>query len=297
MAALRILARGGGLDSNNGIAPPPLASHKVKVTFKDEPGEGTGVARSFYSAVGEALTTLGNMPQDGFEPIEDPNEKSKTRSSTTSTTPSSTSTSASTPRRVTKGVLHTLAASIPAGKRAIAKKMNLNYNTAASPYLPLGQEHKRGKHGEKMVTPQKPVNTQPEELLGERLYAKFVFSLMLLLLRHPFFRVNSFEPTYAQKVVGVLLESSFNEINTLLSCDDILKYHIVESIKALQADGYTSSFEKEKCVFINSFYIHSTYLKSFLVIFLIIVKMLPSSCDWIVMDITSRLALHVLKID
>ncbi|CAK5124277.1 unnamed protein product [Meloidogyne enterolobii] len=31
----------------------PLASHKVKVTFRDEPGEGTGVARHFYAAVAE----------------------------------------------------------------------------------------------------------------------------------------------------------------------------------------------------------------------------------------------------
>lgn len=30
---------------------PPLAVHRVKVTFKDEPGEGSGVARSFYTAL------------------------------------------------------------------------------------------------------------------------------------------------------------------------------------------------------------------------------------------------------
>lgn len=30
---------------------PPLAVHRVKVTFKDEPGEGSGVARSFYTAI------------------------------------------------------------------------------------------------------------------------------------------------------------------------------------------------------------------------------------------------------
>ncbi len=29
---------------------PPLCVHRVKVTFKDEPGEGSGVARSFYTA-------------------------------------------------------------------------------------------------------------------------------------------------------------------------------------------------------------------------------------------------------
>ena len=30
---------------------PPLAVHRVKVTFTDEPGEGSGVARSFYTAI------------------------------------------------------------------------------------------------------------------------------------------------------------------------------------------------------------------------------------------------------
>nr|CAD2197630.1 unnamed protein product [Meloidogyne enterolobii] len=40
----------------------PLASHKVKVTFRDEPGEGTGVARHFYAAVAEALTTVKHLP-------------------------------------------------------------------------------------------------------------------------------------------------------------------------------------------------------------------------------------------
>ncbi|KAJ7378912.1 E3 ubiquitin-protein ligase ubr5 [Desmophyllum pertusum] len=32
----------------------PMTIHRVKVTFKDEPGEGSGVARRFYTAVGEA---------------------------------------------------------------------------------------------------------------------------------------------------------------------------------------------------------------------------------------------------
>jgi E3 ubiquitin-protein ligase EDD1 len=38
-------------------AQPPLAVNRVKVTFRDEPGEGSGVARSFYTSVAEVLTT------------------------------------------------------------------------------------------------------------------------------------------------------------------------------------------------------------------------------------------------
>jgi E3 ubiquitin-protein ligase EDD1 len=32
---------------------PPLAVNRVKVMFKDEPGEGSGVTRSFYTAIAE----------------------------------------------------------------------------------------------------------------------------------------------------------------------------------------------------------------------------------------------------
>lgn len=32
---------------------PPLTVNRVKVTFRDEPGEGSGVARSFYTSVAE----------------------------------------------------------------------------------------------------------------------------------------------------------------------------------------------------------------------------------------------------
>lgn len=41
---------------------PPLAFNRVKVTFKDEPGEGSGVARSFYTSIAEALLANEKLP-------------------------------------------------------------------------------------------------------------------------------------------------------------------------------------------------------------------------------------------
>jgi hypothetical protein len=38
---------------NSSSSVPPLAVQRVKVTFKDEPGEGSGVARSFYASIVE----------------------------------------------------------------------------------------------------------------------------------------------------------------------------------------------------------------------------------------------------
>jgi E3 ubiquitin-protein ligase EDD1 len=43
-------------------AQPPLAVNRVKVTFRDEPGEGSGVARSYYTALAEALLSNDKLP-------------------------------------------------------------------------------------------------------------------------------------------------------------------------------------------------------------------------------------------
>jgi len=40
------------------VTHPCLAVNRVKVTFKDEPGEGSGVARSFYTALAEVNNNL-----------------------------------------------------------------------------------------------------------------------------------------------------------------------------------------------------------------------------------------------
>ena len=40
----------------------PLCVHRCKVTFKDEPGEGSGVARSFYTAFAQAVLSLEKLP-------------------------------------------------------------------------------------------------------------------------------------------------------------------------------------------------------------------------------------------
>eukprot|EP00096_Caligus_rogercresseyi_P012405 TRINITY_DN5185_c0_g1_i1.p1 TRINITY_DN5185_c0_g1~~TRINITY_DN5185_c0_g1_i1.p1 ORF type:complete len:2971 (-),score=851.59 TRINITY_DN5185_c0_g1_i1:151-9063(-) len=49
---------------------PPLVVNRVKVTFQNEPGEGSGVARSFYTALAEAL--LANKKLPNLEPAQMP---------------------------------------------------------------------------------------------------------------------------------------------------------------------------------------------------------------------------------
>ncbi|CAF1093479.1 unnamed protein product [Adineta steineri] len=47
---------------NSSSSIPPLAVQRVKVTFKDEPGEGSGVARSFYASIIEAILSEEKLP-------------------------------------------------------------------------------------------------------------------------------------------------------------------------------------------------------------------------------------------
>ncbi|KAG8042536.1 hypothetical protein G9C98_005170 [Cotesia typhae] len=56
---------------------PPLAVNRVKVTFKDEPGEGSGVARSFYTAIAEALLANDKLPN--LEAAQNPRSSGKYR--------------------------------------------------------------------------------------------------------------------------------------------------------------------------------------------------------------------------
>ena len=40
----------------------PMTIHRVKASFKEEPGEGSGVARSFFTAVAEAFLSGEKLP-------------------------------------------------------------------------------------------------------------------------------------------------------------------------------------------------------------------------------------------
>lgn len=59
----------------------------MKVTFRDEPGEGTGVARHFYAAIAEALGTMKHLPTSSDNLNEDGTTKQHADSSSSKGTP------------------------------------------------------------------------------------------------------------------------------------------------------------------------------------------------------------------
>ena len=51
-----------GLTLASASLSPILSCRRLKVVFKDEPGEGSGVARSFITAFSEAVLTNSSLP-------------------------------------------------------------------------------------------------------------------------------------------------------------------------------------------------------------------------------------------
>ena len=46
-----------------GAGNQPLCSHRIRVSFKNEPGEGSGVVRSFFTAAAEAFMSEEPLPE------------------------------------------------------------------------------------------------------------------------------------------------------------------------------------------------------------------------------------------
>lgn len=59
--ARRTTNSSSNIDPNNS---PPLASNRVKATFSQEPGEGSGVVRSFFTAFAESIADMEYLPKE-----------------------------------------------------------------------------------------------------------------------------------------------------------------------------------------------------------------------------------------
>ena len=62
MEQARCICDSLSLSLRSSSSQPPLVVNRVKVTFLNEPGEGTGVARSFYTALAEAILSNHKIP-------------------------------------------------------------------------------------------------------------------------------------------------------------------------------------------------------------------------------------------
>lgn len=215
---------------------PPLAFNRVKVTFKDEPGEGSGVARSFYTSIAEALLANEKLPN-----LEAAQTGPTTASSNKYSLPfavvsrhrgGGTSGSSNNSRDLGSSSSRRISSSKTLWRPNREPKKTLSYD--ARPYRPTPAPENPASGGNQ--PPSANLNehlTVHLQQLGERLYPK-VFSL---------------HPINAQKITGMLLELPPTQLLMILGSEETLRQKADEAMdiitfKQRQELGKNSHFFK-----------------------------------------------------
>ncbi|XP_050027437.1 E3 ubiquitin-protein ligase UBR5 isoform X3 [Dermacentor andersoni] len=185
---------------------PPLAMNRVKVTFKDEPGEGSGVARSFYAAIAEAILSPEKLPnlegcQAGNRSLQyniiqrlRSRERDKERRSGS------------------------------AGGQATKSGGGLRYD--APPFVMPGEAGGSGQASNDHLSPHR-------QQLGQRLYPR-VHALRPEVQLTPTF---SSTQSLASKITGMLLEQSAAQLLLLLASEDALREKVDEALEIIVSHG------------------------------------------------------------
>ncbi|XP_048881123.1 E3 ubiquitin-protein ligase UBR5-like isoform X6 [Brienomyrus brachyistius] len=179
-------------------AATPMAVHRVKVTFKDEPGEGSGVARSFYTAVAQAVLSNEKLPsldclQSAGKGLQASSLMQRLRNRDRE-------------RERRSGGLRT------SSRRDRDRDSRRQLSIDTRPFRPAAEGN-----------PSEDADPLPahRQALGERLYP----------------RVNSMQPAFASKITGMLLELSPAQLLLLLASEDSLRARVEEAMELIIAHG------------------------------------------------------------
>uniref|UniRef100_H3D6Z1 E3 ubiquitin-protein ligase UBR5 n=1 Tax=Tetraodon nigroviridis TaxID=99883 RepID=H3D6Z1_TETNG len=176
----------------------PMAVHRVKVTFKDEPGEGSGVARSFYTAIALALLSNDKLPnldcvQSVSKGMQASNLMQRLRNRDRE-------------RERRSGGLRA------GSRRDRDRDSRRQLSIDTRPFRPSSEGN-----------PSDEPDPLPahRQALGERLYP----------------RVHAMQPAFASKITGMLLELSPAQLLLLLASEDSLRARVEEAMDLLIAHG------------------------------------------------------------
>ncbi|KAJ8353856.1 hypothetical protein SKAU_G00214230 [Synaphobranchus kaupii] len=176
----------------------PMAVHRVKVTFKDEPGEGSGVARSFYTAVAQAFLSSDKLPnldcvQSATKGMQASNLMQRLRNRDRE-------------RERRSGGLRA------GSRRDRDRDSRRQLSIDTRPFRPASEGN-----------PSDEPDPLPahRQALGERLYP----------------RVHAMQPAFASKITGMLLELSPAQLLLLLASEDSLRARVEEAMELIIAHG------------------------------------------------------------
>ncbi|XP_037950085.1 E3 ubiquitin-protein ligase hyd isoform X2 [Teleopsis dalmanni] len=202
---------------------PPLTFNRVKVTFKDEPGEGSGVARSFYTSISEALLSIEKLPNLESVQVGNSNKYNVPFSSIL--------------RK--HGPNHGSNRDPPAVQRRNATGSKILWRTArerrmlnfeARPYIPSTSNNDNLTEN---LNDHLSVHLQQ---LGDRLYP----------------RIYSINPGNASKITGMILEMPTPQLLSILSSEETLRQKVTEALDIItykqKAEINNSSTHSKKVV-------------------------------------------------
>lgn len=204
-------------NNNTRRIQPPLAFNRVKVTFKDEPGEGSGVARSFYTLIAEALLSKENLPnlesaQVGTNKYSMPfstmirtnrNSSSAAGQGSSSVSISNASLATPPPRAEISEPIRRLTTKRIMWRNREQRKTPLNYE--ARPFRPTSEGGNNEHLGMNQIQ------------LGERLYSK----------------VMQIHPSQAAKITGMLLDLPAHQYIMLVSSEESLRHRVNEAMAVI----------------------------------------------------------------
>ncbi|XP_063633890.1 E3 ubiquitin-protein ligase hyd isoform X5 [Cydia splendana] len=232
-------------------AQPPLAVNRVKVTFRDEPGEGSGVARSFYTSVAEALLANEKLPplepaagsggnsanpsagstggsagtgNSGTRSVSGPRMKNLARRS-----PTTEGTSGSAGAAAGGGSSNTGARSGP-GPRM--KNLTRRSPSGPTPRPPPSREPRRALSVDaRPYSPQAAPGTEGAGYSGDRQGHNEHLTLHQAQLGERLYpKVHSLHPSFAGKITGMLLELTPAQLLVLLASEDALQQKVREAM-------------------------------------------------------------------
>ncbi|XP_034475601.1 E3 ubiquitin-protein ligase hyd [Drosophila innubila] len=188
--------------TQNRRAQPPITFNRVKVTFKDEPGEGSGVARSFYTSISEALLASAKLPNLDSVQVGGTQSKYGVPFSSILRSRTVSGSSRDPPTLQRRGTGSKIL------WRTARERKSLNVD--ARPYTPAINADNTADSSNDHLS----VHLQQ---LGERLYPK----------------IHSINSTHAPKVTGMLLEIPTPQLLSVLSSDETLRQKVNEAVEII----------------------------------------------------------------
>ncbi|KRX26976.1 Protein unc-45 -like protein A, partial [Trichinella nelsoni] len=174
-----------------------IGVHRVKVSFKDEPGEGSGVARSFFTAIASALLSPLPLPNFELSPLPTTVLGMNTIGSPSAATPMPPTRQSRRSRRLG---LRSRGRSKDNSRRPLFTMPVgwLEGTIGASPFFPTVSAPEVAG----------PLDENNVQAMGNRIYMK----------------VNSMFPRYAAKVTGMLLEVPTHQLIVMLTHEATLEH-------------------------------------------------------------------------